>query len=84
MLHEGAKGVLLMYPDHLPCLAKHRLSTYLLIVLPGVCFSRQLLKCLLLIHTPLTPIKYPADNITLFCLSTGKHSLFSSLALPLH
>lgn len=62
MLHEGAKGVVLVDPDRLPCLAKHRLSTYLLIVLPGVCFPRQLLKCLLLILIPLTPTEHPADN----------------------
>lgn len=64
MLHEGAKGVLPMYADRLPCLAKHRLSTYHLIVLPGVCFPRHLLKCLLLILIPLAPTEHPADNIS--------------------
>lgn len=64
MLHEGGKGVFPMYPDRLSCLAKHRLSTYILIVLPGVCFPRQILKCLLLIHIPLAPTENPADNVS--------------------
>lgn len=85
MLHEGTKGVLTMYSDRFSCLAKHRLSTYLLIVLLGVCFPRQLLKCWLLIPIPVAPPEHSADTIShYFPWAQESTVLFSSLALPFH